>query len=97
MMSDTEVKQTLCMVLVLIYLCSLGVSIKRQKDFFNSNRFLEMSYFMISYYFCSMAQSGRLFFGLCFAFSDCLYLVIVARFFPDPILVTICSMLAYLW
>jgi hypothetical protein len=96
-MDDTEVKQVLCMGLAGLYLVSFMYSVKLQVRNFNSNRFLELSYYLISFYFGSTSQPVQLIFLISFAFTEVVYLILVLRFVPDLHMFTISSMLAYLW
>jgi hypothetical protein len=52
-MDDIEVKQILCMVLASLNLVAFLCSVKHQVQHFNSNRFLELSYYLISFFFAS--------------------------------------------
>jgi hypothetical protein len=52
-MNDIEVKQVLCSVLASMILASFLCSVRLQVQHFNSNRFLELSYYLVSFYFAS--------------------------------------------
>jgi hypothetical protein len=56
MMASAEfiIKVVLTSVFVLCYLATLYWSIRQQVKHFNSNRFLEMTYYLISFYLLSM-------------------------------------------
>mmetsp|Transcript_28912 Transcript_28912/g.51598 ORF Transcript_28912/g.51598 Transcript_28912/m.51598 type:complete len:292 (+) Transcript_28912:60-935(+) len=91
-MDDTQIKQTLCMFLACMYTASLSVALRLQCKVFGQDRYLEMSYYLISFFFAS-----RVMFCFCLAFADIPDLVIFLRFNPDFFEVTIASMLTYLW
>jgi hypothetical protein len=96
-MDDIEVKQVLCMVLAFLNLASFLYCVRLQVQHFNSNRFLELSYYLISFYFASTSHTVRLIFVICFAFTDVVYLILILRFAPVIHSFMINSMLAYLW
>jgi hypothetical protein len=96
-MDDIEVKQLSSMVLAPLYLVSFMCSVKHQVQHFNSNRYLELSYYLISFYFASTSHTVRVMFGISLAFTDVVYLILILRFAPDVHFFMINSMLAYLW
>mmetsp|Transcript_28911 Transcript_28911/g.51594 ORF Transcript_28911/g.51594 Transcript_28911/m.51594 type:complete len:97 (+) Transcript_28911:60-350(+) len=96
-MDDTQIKQTLCMFLACMYTASLSVALRLQCKVFGQDRYLEMSYYLISFFFACKAYSARVMFCFCLAFADIPDLVIFLRFNPDFFEVTIASMLTYLW
>lgn len=87
----------LCMVLAALYMSALALSVRLQCKLFNLNRFLEMSYYLISYFFACTPYLARMLFCISLAYISNTYLIVFLRFNPDVFEVTIGSMVAYLW
>lgn len=89
--------ETLCCFLALTYLFSLLISIKGQIRHFNRNRFLEMTYYLISFFLAGDVYTARVIFCVIYASTDNVRAIIIAEFAPDVLTITICSMLTYFW
>mmetsp|Transcript_1861 Transcript_1861/g.3985 ORF Transcript_1861/g.3985 Transcript_1861/m.3985 type:complete len:282 (-) Transcript_1861:1306-2151(-) len=89
---DLILLEVFCGALCLVYIVSMYFSIKNQVKHFNQNRFLEMAYYVISFFILA-----RIVFCIIYATTDNLTSIIVSEFAPDVFCVTICSMLTYFW
>lgn len=96
-MDETAQLQCLVMLLGGIYTLAMCYSIRLQYKTFNECRYLEMSYYLTSFFFACTSYSARAIFCCFYAFSSNTHISSILRFVPDAFIFPIASMLAYLW
>lgn len=96
-MDETLLKQVLCIALGVLYCIATSLSVKLQCKMFNVNRFLEMSYFLITFFFACKTHSARAMYCLSLVVLQNCFVIIFLKFNPDVFEVTIGAMLCYLW
>lgn len=70
---------------------------RRQVKHFNRNRFLEIAYYIISFYFSSKRSLVRIVYCILLALRFDLIFVIALELIPNTLVFTICSVMTYLW
>lgn len=96
-MEEFDLKHILFLLLAVAYSLAFLQSVILQVRVFNTNRFLEMSYYIISFYFACMFYKGSTGFAAGLVFSGNYYIITPLRFLPDIFEVPVCAMLSYFW
>jgi hypothetical protein len=91
------IKLTLCALLGLSYALALVYSVRLQIKHFGLNRFLEMSYYLVSFYFLSKVSSAKLIYCVVFSLDVSTSAVVIAQLLPSVFLFGVCSTVTYLW
>mmetsp|Transcript_9834 Transcript_9834/g.19452 ORF Transcript_9834/g.19452 Transcript_9834/m.19452 type:complete len:238 (-) Transcript_9834:276-989(-) len=90
-------KDICCGLLFVCYLFTLCWSLKQQHKHFGKSRFLEMCYYVITFYLGSNPHAARLVYVLVFVLDLNIVVVALAEFLPNVLIFCICSMVTYFW
>jgi hypothetical protein len=72
-------------------------SVRQQCKHFGSNRLLEMTYYVTTFYLSSMDSTARLGQGVVYILDISTNWCAITLLLPDALLFSICSMLTYYW
>lgn len=70
---------------------------KHQVKYFGKSRFLEMSYYLCSFYLLGKLYLARVVYCVLYSLDFEVVVVVISELVPNVLLFCVCSMVTYLW